>query len=90
MEFSDAQNYKPTMRKSDEKKIPVHPEGYKLWRGYMSEMAKLNGETTQEKKKENSILNKMFASNIKEDADSNILVKRGQGPDIADESIHPE
>ena len=68
-------------------KIPIHPEGYVLWRGFMSEKALLNGHTQKEKKKENSILNKMSVSIIK-DADTHILVKRGQTPSKSDESIH--
>ena len=32
-------------------KIPIHPLGYVLWRGYMSEKARLNGEPIKEKKK---------------------------------------
>ena len=41
----------------NQEKIPVHPDGYVLWRGFMSEKAKLNGVQPKEKKKENSILN---------------------------------
>ena len=52
--------------------IPVHPEGYVLWRGFMSEKAKLNGEAVKEKKKENSILKKMSGKSIK-NADTNLL-----------------
>ena len=73
-------------------KIPIHPEGYVLWRGFMSEKAVLNGwapNIIKEKKKENSILNKMSVSIIK-DADTHILVKRGQTPSKSDESIHSE
>lgn len=72
-----------------QEKVPVHPDGLRLWRGYMTEKKILNGETPQEKKKENNILNKMCSTSIK-DADPNILVKRGQSPDFADESINPE
>jgi len=74
-----------------EQKIPIHPEGLRLWRGYRTEKDKLNGvEPTIKKKEKVDILKKMFADSIKEDASSNILVKRGQGPDIADESINPK
>ena len=57
--------------------IPVHPEGYVLWRGFMSEKARLNSnivEPVKEKKKENSILKKMSGNTIK-NADTHVLVK---------------
>ena len=77
--------YKP------EQKIPIHPDGLRLWRGYRTEKDKLNGVEPVIKKKEKvDILNKMSAHTIKEDANSNILVKRGQGPDITDKSINPQ
>lgn len=72
-------------------KIPIHPDGLRLWRGYRTEKNKLNGiEPVIKKKEKVDILNKMFANTIKEDACSNILVKRRQGPHFTDESINPE
>tara|TARA_R110000824_G_scaffold214274_6_gene400565 strand:- start:655 stop:849 length:195 start_codon:yes stop_codon:yes gene_type:complete len=53
-------------------RIPIHPLGYVLWRGFMSEKARLNGEPVKEKKKENSILNKMSVVTIK-NADTHVL-----------------
>jgi len=61
----------------EQEKIPVHPDGYVLWRGFMSEKAKLNGQLAthcKEIKKENSILKKMSVETIK-NADTHVLVK---------------
>tara|TARA_R110000823_G_scaffold292783_1_gene411620 strand:+ start:390 stop:599 length:210 start_codon:yes stop_codon:yes gene_type:complete len=60
-----------------QERIPIHPEGYVLWRGFMSEKARLNSnivEPVKEKKKENSILKKMSGNTIK-NADTYVLVK---------------
>ena len=65
----------PKHKQTKQERIPIHPEGYVLWRGFMSEKARLNSkvaEPVKEKKKENSILKKMSGESIK-NADTNLL-----------------